>query len=254
MDDNISVDIGDAIATITLDRPARRNALTISMLRDLEAATGTVAASEARVVILRGTGKSFTAGMDLSPFPRGPLIDADPDRRYDAAHLGRAAVEALASIPQVSIGALHGHVVGGGVVLAAACDLRIADEATAFSIPEIDVGIPLAWGGLERLVAEMGPARTKEVVITGRWFSATEAHAWGLVNTVVPVGHSLPAAMDLASIISAKPRFPITTTKRHIAEIVAGDTTRDDALGLVAAIEDPESAAARADYLARFTT
>ena len=254
MDEFISVDIGDDIATITLDRPKRRNALTLTMLSDLMAATSTVAASEARVVILSGAGKGFTAGMDLATFSRGPLMDADPDRRYDAAHLGRATIDALASIPQVSIAALHGHVVGGGVVLAAACDLRIADEATTFSIPEIDVGIPLAWGGLERLVAEIGPSRTKEIVMTGRQFSASEAHTWGLVNTVVPDGDSLEAAMDLASVIATKARFPITTTKRHIAEIVAGDTTRDDALGLVAAIEDPESAAARADYLARFTT
>lgn len=252
MDENISVDIGDSIATITLDRPSRRNALTISMLRALEAATGTVAASEARVVILRGTGKSFTAGMDLSTFTSGPLIDADPDRRYDAAHLGRAAVEALASIPQVSIGALHGHVVGGGVVLAAACDLRIADEATAFSIPEIDVGIPLAWGGLARLVGEIGPSRTKEVVMTGRRFTAHEAHSWGLVTTVVAHGSALESATEIAATIAGKARFPITITKRHVAEIVAGDATRDDALGLIAAIEDPESADKRAEYLARF--
>lgn len=253
MDEFISVDIGDDIATITLDRPERRNALTLTMLSDLMAATSTVAASDARVLILRGAGKGFTSGMDLATFSRGPLMDADPDRRYDAAHLGWATVDALASIPQVSIAALHGHVVGGGVVLAAACDLRVADETTAFSIPEIDVGIPLAWGGLERLVAEIGPARTKEIVMTGRRFSAAEAHAWGLVNTVVPHGDSLEAAMALASVIGAKARFPITTTKRHIAEIVDGDTTRDDALGLVAAIEDPEATALRAAYLARFT-
>jgi enoyl-CoA hydratase/carnithine racemase len=254
MGEHISIDIGGAIATITLDRPERRNALTLAMLRDLEAAAGTVAASEARVVILRGVGKGFSAGMDLATFADGPLMGADPDRRYDAAHLGRAAVDALASIPQVSIASLHGHVVGGGVVLAAACDLRIADEPTAFVIPEIDVGIPLAWGGLERLVAEIGPARTKEIVMTGRRFSAAEAHAWGLVNTVVPEGGSLEAAMDLAGIIASKARFPITTTKRHVAEIVAGDTSRDDAIGLVAAIEDPEASARRVAYLERFTT
>ena len=254
MGEHISIDTGGAIATITLDRPERRNALTPAMLRDLEAAAGTVAASEARVVVLRGVGKSFTAGMDLATFTHGPLMGADPDRRYDAAHLGRAAVDALASIPQVSIASLHGHVVGGGVVLAAACDLRIADESTAFVIPEIDVGIPLAWGGLERLVAEIGPARTKEIVMTGRRFSAAEAHAWGLVNTVVPEGGSHEAAMDLAGIIASKARFPITTTKRHVAEIVAGDTSRDDAIGLVAAIEDPEATARRVAYLERFTT
>lgn len=254
MGEYVVVDIAGDVATITLDRPGKLNALTVAMLGDIQGAAAAVAASEARVVILRGAGRSFTAGMDLATFTRGPLMDADPDRRYDAAHLGRTAANALATMPQVSIAALHGHVVGGGIVLAAACDLRIADEPTAFSIPEIDVGIPLAWGGLERLVAEIGPARTKEIVMTGRWFSAAEAHAWGLVNTVVPEGASLDAAMDLASVIATKARFPITTTKRHVAEIVAGDTTRDDALGLVAAIEDPEAAALRAAYLARFTT
>lgn len=253
MGDQTTVDIGEPLATITLDRPDHLNAITITMLAELEAAANAVAASDARVVIVRGAGRAFTAGMDLATFTRGPLHDADPDRRYDAAHLGRTATDALAATPQVSIAALHGHVVGGGVVLAAACDLRIAEESTVFSIPEIDVGIPLAWGGLRRLVNEIGPSRTKELVMTGRPFTAHEARSWGLVTTVVPDGSAFAAATELATSLAAKARFPITTTKRHVAEITAGDATRDDALGLVAAIEDPESASKRADYLDRFS-
>ena len=254
MSEHIRVDIDGAIATITLDRSDKLNALTLGMLDALDGAARTVGASEARIMILRGEGTSFSAGMDLDTFSEGPLAGLDPEVRYDAASLGRTAAEAIASLPQVSIAALHGNVVGGGVVLAAACDLRIADRSTVFSIPEIDVGIPLAWGGIEALVADIGAARTKEVVMTGRTFTAEEALAWGLLNEVVEDGMSLVGAMSLAHTIASKARFPVTTTKRHVAEVVTGDHSRDDALGLVAAFEDPESARKRAEYLRRFET
>jgi enoyl-CoA hydratase/carnithine racemase len=110
----------------------------------------------------------------------------------------------------------------------------------------------LAWGGLERLVRDMGPARTKELVMTGRRFTATEALSFGFITRVVEDGNAYGEAQRLASTIASKPRFPVTTTKRHIAEIVAGDLTRDDALSLLAAMEDEESREVRRAYLERF--
>ena len=252
MSEFIRVDVEGTIATITLDRPDKLNALTLDMLNAIDRAAQTVAASDARIMILHGEGSSFSAGMDLESLREGPLAGLDPELRYDAATLGRTAAAAISSVPQVSLASLHGNVVGGGVVLAAACDLRVADRSTVFSIPEIDVGIPLAWGGIEALVADIGAARTKEVVVTGRTFTADEALAWGLLNDVVEDGMSHVDAMSLAHVIASKARFPITTTKRHVGEVVVGDHSRDDALGLVAAFEDPESAPKRAEYLAEF--
>ena len=250
--DNVLVEIDGPVARIRLDRPDKLNALTLDMLASLIRAFGTIASSDARVVILSGNGDAFTSGFDVETFASGPLFHADPDRRYDAATLGRDVAEAIEALPQVAIASMHGHVVGGGVVLAAACDLRVADRSTVFSIPEIDVGIPLAWGGIARLVREIGPARTRDLVMTGRPFSASEAHAAGLVTTLVDDGSADAEAGRLAAVIAGKARFPITITKRSVAEILRGDTSRDDALGLLAAIEDPESGRRRADYLRGF--
>lgn len=250
--DHVRTEIQGDIAHIVLARPERLNALTLAMLAAIEQACGAIAESNARTVVIRGDGRSFCAGMDLEAFRSGPLLTADPERRYDAASLGRSATDAIAGLPQVTVAALHGHVVGGGVVLAAACDFAVADWSATLSIPEIDVGIPLAWGGIERLVAAVGPMRAKELVMTGRRFTAEEAASWGLVTRLVPDGEALDGALDLAAVIAGKPRFPIATTKRHVAEVASGDSSRDDAMGLVAAMEDPESAAMREQYLARF--
>src|SRR4029453_6865374 len=109
---------------------------------------------ELRVVVVRGEGRSFSAGFDLDDFA-GQAMEMSP--RQTAA-LGRIAAEALTDVRPLTIGAIHGHCVGGGVVLAAACDLRLAADDARFSIPEVDLGIPLAWGGIPRLVRERGPA------------------------------------------------------------------------------------------------
>jgi enoyl-CoA hydratase/carnithine racemase len=250
-DERVILGIEGRLATIALNRPDKLNALTLRMLADLETAAHDVAGSDARVVVIMGHGRAFTAGMDLDTFRSGQLFQADADLRYDAASLGANAAAAIEGLPQVTIAALQGSVIGGGVVLAAACDLRVAERSTTFAIPEVDVGIPLAWGGIERLVREFGPAMTKELVITCRPFSAGEAQTAGFVNRIVDDGLAIQTALDLAEAIAAKPRFPVRTTKQHVSEIVAGDMSRDDALGLLAAIEDPESARARAAYLAR---
>lgn len=99
----------------------------------------------------------------------------------------------------VSIAAIHGWCVGGGMVLAAACDLRVASDHARFSIPEVDLGLPLAWGGVPRLVREIGPARAKELIMTCRAFDAAEAAAIGFVNRVVP-------AADLVEEVDAPAR------------------------------------------------
>ena len=93
--------------------------------------------------------------------------------------------EAIESMRAITIARIHGHCVGGGCGAGGACDLRVAADTTRFSIPEVDLGIPLAWGGIPRLVREIGPAMTKELVLSCRPFSAEEARGLGFVNRVV---------------------------------------------------------------------
>ena len=247
---DVTVEFDEDIATITLRRPDHLNALTLASLHQLRDAALLVASSDARAVVLCGEGASFCAGIDLATFKE--LASSDPEQRYDGAALGGEVAAAIESMPQPSVAALHGNVVGGGVVLAAASDFRIADADTVFSIPEIDLGIPLAWGGLPRLVREIGPMRAKELVMTGRPFSADEAFGHGLVTAVAPPGEALGAATDLAERLADKAKFPIATMKRHVAEIAAHDDSRDDTLGLVAALEDPEAAQHRVAYIRSF--
>ncbi|MEY2958987.1 MAG: enoyl-CoA hydratase, partial [Actinomycetota bacterium] len=147
----------------------------------------------------------------------------------------------------------HGHCVGGGLVLAAACDLRLASDDVRFSIPEVDLGIPLAWGGIPRLVRELGPAVTKELVLTCRPFGAEEALALRFLNRVVPAGELTAAAEALAAELADKPGFSLRATKMQVNavmdEIAGVGRNANDADSLVAALHDDESRAASRKYL-----
>ena len=187
--------------TLTLNRPDRLNALSNQLMAEVaEAASWFDHQSDLRVVIVSGAGRAFSAGFDLSvfgdtgPSPAGGRVPADT---------GRLMADALERTSPVLIAALHGHVVGGGLVIAAACDLRIATADVSFSIPEVDLGIPLAWGGIPRLVREIGPALTKELVMTCRPFGAEEAMAAGFLNRIVAANDLASAADELAEAVAS---------------------------------------------------
>ncbi len=247
----LRLDLTPPVGTVTLVRPDRLNALSTAALEELVAAAGAIdAAPEVRVVVVAGEGRSFCAGYDLADAPAARLApDAgDWEERRRLADLGRRMADALEGVGAVTVAALHGHVVGGGVVLAAACDLRVAGEDAVFSIPEVDLGIPLGWGGVPRLVREIGPARTRELVMTCRPFDAAEAYAMGFVNRVVPAGEHLAAAGELAAVIAAKPALPVTVTKQQVAAASFRPPAHADADALLAALASPESQAAAEGY------
>src|SRR5579864_4584084 len=145
----LELDLAAPIARLTLSRPERLNALSPEALAELAAAADQIGAKDdVKVVILRGAGRAFCAGYDLE------AVDGTPSA--ERVDLGRRMAEAVSGIPALTVAAIHGHCVGGGLVLAASCDLRIAADDTRFAIPEVDLGIPLAWGGVPRLVRELG--------------------------------------------------------------------------------------------------
>ncbi|MFZ9016365.1 MAG: enoyl-CoA hydratase/isomerase family protein, partial [Ilumatobacteraceae bacterium] len=240
----------DAVATILLNRPDRLNALSRVLLAEIvEACRWLDSTHEIKAVVVRGEGRAFSAGFDLSDFRQ--LEGASNPR--DTADLGRIAAEALTEVRPMTIAAVHGHCVGGGLVLAAACDLRIASDDVRFSIPEVDLGIPLAWGGIPRLVRELGPAVTKELVLTCRPFGADEALGLRFLNRVVPRDELVGAAESLAGELASKPAFSLRATKMHVNavmnEIAGVGRNANDADSLVAALHDPESRAASRYYL-----
>ena len=232
---HLEIEREGAIARLWLNRPERLNALGTTTLRELRnAAHAFNDAPEVRAVIVGGRGRAFCAGADLEGFP--------------------PAAEALESMTAVTVARVNGWCVGGGLVLAAACDLRVAEHGARFSIPEIDLGIPLAWGGIPRLVREIGPALTRELVITCREFGAEEAHRAGFLNRIVAPEQLDDEVETLARTIAAKPALPVTATKRHVdaitAQMLGTGRSWADADGLVTGLQDPECIAARNAYIA----
>lgn len=244
-------DSGTAVGTIVLNRPERLNALSIALMTELiELCRWIDRQHEIKVVVVRGEGRAFTAGFDLADFS-GVYGGNDPRAGAD---LGRVMAETVTDMRPLTIAAVHGHCVGGGVVLTAACDLRVAAAGTTFSIPEVDLGIPLAWGGVPRLAREVGPAIAKELILTCRPFDATEAHALRFVNRVVDDADLVTEAMKLAGSLATKPMFAIRATLTQVdavmEEMAGTRRNANDADTLVVALHDPESRAASAQYLA----
>lgn len=250
MFETLAVTCEGALGRLTLNRPEKLNPLSSRTLSEIaEAARWFDARPDVKVVLVSGAGRSFSAGADLASFVGRPEV---PVR--EAADLGRQMADALESMRALSIAAIRGWCVGGGLVLAAACDLRLAAEDARFSIPEVDLGIPLAWGGIPRLVREIGPALTKELVLTCRPFDAAEARAAGFLNRVVPSDALDDAALGLARELAGKASHALFSTKRHVnavtAQMVGTQRSWSDADGLVTAFSDPECAEARRAYLA----
>ncbi len=249
----IEVDADGARGAIALNRPEKLNPLSSETLHELAAAARFFdERPEVKVVVLSGRGRAFCAGADVSVF-----AGADPGvaARREAADAGRVMADAIESMRAITVARIHGHCVGGGVVLAGACDLRVAAETTRFSIPEVDLGIPLAWGGIPRLVREIGPAMTKELVLTCRPFVAEEARALGFLNRVVGE-HELEGAVEqLVAQLLQKSSLTLSATKRAAnaasSELVSTATAWSDADALLSALGDPESRRAAEQYLER---
>ena len=248
--ETVTVSVDGSVGQLVLSRPDRLNALSRQTLQDLaSAARWFDAQRDIKVVVVSGEGRSFCAGFDLNDF-------SNPDPEWgvrESADLGRLMAEAVTDMNALTIAAIHGHCVGGGVVLAASCDLRVATDKTTFIIPEVDLGIPLAWGGIPRLVREIGPAATKELVLTCRPFGADEAKALGFLNTIVPESDLTAHVQNLAVSLAAKPGYSLRTTKQQVnavtEEMIGTRRNANDADSLVIATYDAESRAASANYL-----
>jgi enoyl-CoA hydratase/carnithine racemase len=255
----IEVEADGARGRITLNRPDQLNPLSTATLDELiEAARWFDTKRAVKVVVVAGHGRAFSAGADLAAFASArstgaPDIGA-PTVRH-AADAGRRAADAIEAMQAVTIARLHGYCVGGGLILAAACDLRVAADDTVFSIPEVDLGIPLAWGGIPRLVREIGPALTKELVMTCRPFTSAEVLAAGFLNRVVSPSRLDTEIDDLIAALEQKSALTLAATKRHVNAVTAGmvgiERSWNDADSLVTALQDAESRAVTAAYLQR---
>src|SRR5438270_11815471 len=209
MTDNVRLDRDGAIATVTLNRPERRNSLSDAMLTDLGAVVSALPDDAAvRIVILTGAPPVFSAGADaalkssMSPEERRHAMAT---RKSQFRRLFERVNTMLESLEQTTIAAINGHAVGGGWGLTLACDFRIAAAEAQMWIPEVDLGVPLGVGSTTRFVRLVGPARAKEIILECRRYTAEEARQWGLVHRVVP-GHELAKAVrEYAEKLASKP-------------------------------------------------
>jgi enoyl-CoA hydratase/carnithine racemase len=246
--ESLALTVDAPLARIELNRPEKRNALSPALLQELvEAAREVDRHDDVKAVVVAGAGQSFCAGADLTAFTGA---GGDPRTRAD---LGRRMAEAITGMRAVTVAAIQGRCVGGGVVLAAACDLRIAASDAVFSIPELDLGIPLAWGGVPRLTRELGPAVAKELIMTCRPFDAEEAHRLRFVNRLAEPEHLDRDATALASDLATRSAVTLRITKAAVdaaAEaLVPTDGAKTDADLLASVLTDEESAAVRQRYL-----
>jgi enoyl-CoA hydratase/carnithine racemase len=206
----------DGLVTITLDRPDKLNAINLEMHDELQRACYELKYdASARVVILTGAGRAFSAGADLRS------VAAEPPKSELEARLrvgaGNRTADALESLDQVTIAAVNGLAIGGAAVLAACCDIRLAAESAWFSIPEVDLNLPMTWNSIPRLMRELGPARTKELIMTCDRFSADDALRWGFVNHVYPDGELMNETRALARKLLAKDAMSLAIVKSTAA-------------------------------------
>ncbi|MFN8469070.1 MAG: enoyl-CoA hydratase-related protein [Caldilineaceae bacterium] len=177
--------IAAPLATLTLNRPEQHNAVSYAMWRELPAICGRLAADPAiRVVVVRGAGRAaFSAGGDIAEFRE------QRSNRMEAEHYNeqvQLALDALLALPQPTVAAIHGFCVGGGLLLAACCDLRIAADSARFGLPVAKLGFLITYAQMQRFVHLVGASATADLLLTARLLSAQEALSLGLCSQVHP--------------------------------------------------------------------
>ena len=204
----------EGFATLVLDRPDQRNALSNELRREFVAAlAGLEADPDVRVLILTGAGRAFTAGMDLDEWAVSDELAAGA---YD-----NDPVAALRGFSGPVIGAINGPAVTGGVEIALACDLLVASTQARFADTHAQVGLLPGWGGSVRMARLIGPNRAKELALTGRMLSAEEALAWGFVNHVVAPEELMPKARAIAREMAAAVPETLIAYKRLLDDEAA---------------------------------
>lgn len=203
------------LAVVRYVRGAKANALSLAAAEALLDAARELADDHAlRAVVLTGSPKVFSAGIDLSD--AGWWGSDDPLVTQQALLRGETLCRAWAELPLLTIAAIEGAAVGGGAVLANACDLRVMADGAFVAFPEVRLGMPLAWDGLPRLAALVGPARAKRLLFTDLRLDGASAMDWGLADALAPAGQAVDTALRLAREAADSPPVALRLSKRAI--------------------------------------
>ncbi len=212
---------GGRIAVVRFDRGDGINALSRQAMRELRDAPRDFEDDlETSVVVLTGSAKAFSAGFDLKDSEGARIGTLPLGERLHQQRLGPRLCKAWQDMEQVTIAAIEGHCIGGGAALVVSLDFRFCGRGAHFRIPEVELGMNMSWGSIPRLVALIGPARTKQaIILASDRIGAADALDWRLVEKVVDDGQALSAAMAFAEKIARQPPLPVRMVKTSVNRI-----------------------------------
>jgi len=223
------------VATITLDRPEKRNAISFELIEDLLKALDEVAKSDAIVLIVTGAGKAFCSGMDLDNL-KG-LLGQTPEQNLKDSQSMAQLFRALYEFPKVTIAAVNGAAIAGGTGLALLCDFTLAAPEAKFGYTEVRIGfVPAIVSTF--ILRQLGEKQARDLLLTGRIFDAAEAARLGLINEIVPAENLMERAQALASLLMQSSPSSLRATKQLLTDHARAelDTQIDAALRENAAI------------------
>jgi methylglutaconyl-CoA hydratase len=208
------------IATITLNRPDKRNAISYELIEDLLAALAEVAKSSAMVLILTGAGKAFCSGMDLENLKA--LLRRSPEQSFEDSQLMARLFRTLYDFPKPTIAAVNGAAIAGGTGLATLCDFTLAVPEAKFGYTEVRIGfVPAIVSTF--LLRQVGEKVARDLLLTGRLFDAEAAHRIGLINEIVPAENLLTRAQELAAQLKENSPASLLYTKRLLSQAARGE-------------------------------
>ena len=219
---NITIKRSGRVALVRVDRSDDLNALSADIMKGLvEVARSFEDDLDTTAVVLTGGPRAFSAGIDLRDPKLLEGMQAPLGKRRRALALGPTMCSAWESMPQVTICAIEGHCVGGGVSLAVSCDFRIMGRGAHLRVPELTLGMNMSWQTIPRLVHLVGPARTKQICILCQRIHSEQALSWGLVQEVVEDGQAVHEAMAMAEKVASMPPLPVKMTKQAVNAVTS---------------------------------
>ncbi|MBL4741029.1 MAG: enoyl-CoA hydratase/isomerase family protein [Sneathiella sp.] len=211
----VTVEKNNRIATVRFDRGTDMNPLSVELMKELtEVARSFDGDVETNVVILTGNGKNFTAGFDLKDAALKERMEASMMEKRHMLTVGPKMCKAWEDIEPMTLAAIDGYCIGGGVALAVALDMRIASKEAKFYVPEIKNGMNMSWQSVPRMVNLIGPARTKQLSIIADIIDAEKALNWRLIEEISDDGSAYDLALSFAEKIAKRPPLPVRMIKQ----------------------------------------
>jgi len=217
----LKIEESGRMATVRIDRPEKKNTLSILLLKELyDLAMEFRMRHDISAIVLTGTDTFFTAGVDLGDSELYEVMGAGLSEKRMKMEFGPRMCRAWEELDQVTIAAIEGFCVGGGVALSSALDFRVMAESSFIRVPELTLAMNMSWASIPRLVHLVGPARTKEIIIFAERVPAQDAYDWGFAQRICPDGKALKEATVLAEKVLAMPPVPVSMTKQTVNAVV----------------------------------